>query len=48
VGVDKLGSYGRISAIESQTYEDPMILAMNLFLDPEENRNCLIEQIGFT
>ena len=29
--IDRLGSYGRIQTIESQTYEDPMILAMNLF-----------------
>ncbi|MGD8521487.1 MAG: serine protein kinase PrkA, partial [Desulfobacterales bacterium] len=34
--LDKLGNYGKIKAIESQTYEDPMILAMNLFEDPEE------------
>ena len=31
--MDKLGNYGRITTIESQTYEDPMILAMNLFED---------------
>jgi serine protein kinase len=29
-GLDKLGGYGKITTIESQTYEDPMILAMNL------------------
>ena len=29
-GLDKLGSYGNIKTIESQTYEDPMVLAMNL------------------
>ncbi|HSM73144.1 MAG TPA: serine protein kinase PrkA, partial [Desulfobacterales bacterium] len=33
-GLDKIGSYGRIATIESQTYEDPAILAMNLFDDP--------------
>ncbi len=43
VGMDRLGSYGRIRAIESQTYEDPMILAMNLFEDPEQNREFLAE-----
>jgi hypothetical protein len=37
-GMDTMGSYGRISMIESQTYEDPMILAMNLFDDPERTR----------
>jgi len=30
VGLDKLSSYGNIKIIESQTYEDPMVLAMNL------------------
>src|SRR6056297_1552493 len=29
--LDRLGSYGQIKSIESQTYEDPMVLAMNLF-----------------
>ncbi len=28
--LDKVGKYGKITTIESQTYEDPMILAMNL------------------
>jgi serine protein kinase len=30
INLDKLGSYGNIKTIESQTYEDPMVLAMNL------------------
>jgi serine protein kinase len=42
-----MGSYGRISMIESQTYEDPMILAMNLFDDPEENKAYLSREFGF-
>ena len=29
VNLQELGTYGRITAIESQTYEDPMVLAMN-------------------
>jgi serine protein kinase len=41
VGLDKLGSYGRIKTIESQTYEDPMILAMNLFEDPDRSKAYL-------
>jgi len=45
--LDKFNGYGRISTIESQTYEDPMILAMNLFDDPEDSANFLAEQIGF-
>ena len=44
----KLENYGRIATIESQTYEDPMILGMNLFEDPDQNRNFLAKQIGFS
>ncbi len=46
--LEKLGHYGKISTIESQTYEDPMILAMNLFDDPDQNREFLAKQIGFS
>jgi serine protein kinase len=46
--MDRTGSYGRIKAIESQTYEDPMILAMNLFDDPDENREYLAREAGFS
>jgi serine protein kinase len=46
--LDKTGSYGKISTIESQTYEDPMILGMNLFDDPDKNREFLAQQIGFS
>ncbi|MBU0517883.1 serine protein kinase PrkA [bacterium] len=35
--LDKLGGYGRITSIESQTFEDPMILAMNLHESRDEN-----------
>ncbi|WP_429884293.1 serine protein kinase PrkA [Geoalkalibacter halelectricus] len=48
VGMDRLGSYGKIAQIESQTYEDPMILAMNLFDDPAENRRWLAEKGKFS
>jgi serine protein kinase len=44
----KLGNYGKIKTIESQTYEDPMILAMNLFEDSEENKAYLAKMIGFS
>jgi serine protein kinase len=47
-GVDKLGGYGKITSIESQTFEDPMIMAMNLFETEEENRKFLAEKIGFS
>ncbi|MFA6923169.1 MAG: hypothetical protein WC223_02850 [Bacteroidales bacterium] len=33
----QLGGYGKITSIESQTFEDPMILAMNLFETKAEN-----------
>ncbi len=34
--LDKLGNYGKITKIESQTFEDPMILALNLFDNLDE------------
>ena len=46
--MDLLGTYGRINTIESQTYEDPMILAMNLFDDPDETKTHLAQEIGFS
>ena len=46
-GMGELGNYGRITAIESQTYEDPMILAMNLFDTPGENKQFLEKEFGF-
>jgi serine protein kinase len=46
--LDKFGHYGKIKTIESQTYEDPMILAMNLFEDQEENKSYLAKTIGFS
>ncbi|WP_136515458.1 serine protein kinase PrkA [Geomonas edaphica] len=45
--MDQMGNYGRIREIDSETYEDPMILAMNLFEDPEESRRFIGEQ-GFS
>ncbi|MDD3685174.1 MAG: hypothetical protein PHE56_00270 [Bacteroidales bacterium] len=44
--LDKIGGYGKITSIESQTYEDPMILAMNLFEEKDENKNYL-KKLGF-
>lgn len=46
--MDKLGGYGRITTIESQTYEDPMILTMNLFEDPDENKTYLSKNAEFS
>ena len=48
LNLDKFGNYGKISTVESQTYEDPMILAMNLFEDPEKNKEFLAKQVGFS
>jgi serine protein kinase len=46
--LDRLGTYGRISSVESQTYEDPMILAMNLFDFTDDNKTFLAKEIGFS
>jgi serine protein kinase len=46
--LDRLGTYGRITTVESQTYEDPMILAMNLFDLPDDNQTFLSREIGFS
>ena len=48
LNMDKLESYGKITSIESQTYEDPMILALNLFEDMEDNKTYLSKEIGFS
>lgn len=47
-GLDQLGHYGRISVIDSQTYEDPMVLAMNLFESPADSRGYLAEKGNFS
>jgi serine protein kinase len=46
--LDRLGTYGRITTVESQTYEDPMILAMNLFELPDDNKTFLTREMGFS
>jgi serine protein kinase len=46
--ISKIGSYGKIDTIESQTYEDPMILAMNLVDDLDENREFLAREFSFS
>jgi len=45
--VDLIGRYGKIDRIESQTYEDPMVLAMNLFEDKDDSKN-FISKLGYT
>ena len=44
--LDRLGTYGRISWIESQTYEDPLVLAMNLTESRADNRAFLQTKAG--
>lgn len=47
-GIDKLdGKYGKIKEIESQTFEDPMILALNLYGNKGEGLEKLLER-GFS
>ena len=44
VNLDQLGSYGNIKVIESQTYEDPMILAMNIHESRSESEQYLVRR----
>ncbi|MFO7749807.1 MAG: serine protein kinase PrkA [Desulfobacteraceae bacterium] len=46
--LDRLEGYGRIKTAESQTYEDPMILAMALFETREETRKYLAKNFNFS
>ena len=39
--LDKLGGYGKINFIESQTYEDPMIMAMSLGETKDQSKEIL-------
>jgi serine protein kinase len=48
INMDQLDGYGRLKVIESQTYEDPMILAMNLFEETDESQKYLAEKAGFS
>ncbi|PIR70532.1 MAG: serine protein kinase [Candidatus Niyogibacteria bacterium CG10_big_fil_rev_8_21_14_0_10_42_19] len=46
VNMDKLGLYGNIKVVQSQTFEDPMILAMNLFGSGDMSKEYL-SKAGF-
>src|SRR5208283_386536 len=48
VHLDKLGGYGKIGTIQSQTFEDPVILAMNLFESRDEGKEFLAAQGDFS
>jgi serine protein kinase len=39
--LNEIGNYGKIKSIESQTFEDPMVLAMNLFQHKDESISYL-------
>jgi serine protein kinase len=47
-GLEKLGHYGRINVIDSQTYEDPLILGMNLLPTVDASRRFLADTAGLT
>ncbi len=44
--LDRLGAYGKLVEIESQTYEDPMILALN-FAETPELSMAYLGKLGF-
>ncbi len=46
-GLSQLGTYGKLNSVESQTYEDPMVLAMNLLGSREESL-AYLSQAGFS
>ncbi|MBU1193750.1 MAG: serine protein kinase PrkA [Proteobacteria bacterium] len=48
VDLEKLGGYGKIQFIESQTYEDPMILAMSLCETKDQSIEFLAKKFKFT
>lgn len=47
INMDVIGGYGNIRTIQSQTFEDPMIFAMNLFGSKDESKEFLAKT-GFT
>ena len=48
INLEELGTYIKIPFLESQTYEDPMIFAMNLFENRDENIKYLCDNFGFS
>lgn len=43
--LDTIGGYGKLTTIESQTFEDPMVLAMNLYEEGDKNE-AYLAQLG--
>ena len=48
INLDQIGGYGKINFIESQTYEDPMILAMSLCETQNESKEFFSKKFKFT
>jgi len=48
MNLDQLGGYGKINFIESQTYEDPMILAMSLCETNDQSKEYFSKKFKFT
>ncbi|MBF0377922.1 MAG: serine protein kinase PrkA [Desulfamplus sp.] len=46
--LDEIEGYGKIKVIESQTYEDPMILAMNIMETKAQSKEYLAKQFKFS
>lgn len=47
INMDQIEGYGKIATIESQTYEDPLILSMNLDESLDKSRELLGSTYGF-
>lgn len=46
--IDRLENYGKIRIIQSQTFEDPVVLAMNLFPTRQDSMAYLSGNFGFS
>jgi serine protein kinase len=46
--MERLGAYGKIKLIQSQTFEDPVVLAMNLMESKERNKEHLAKLGAFS
>ncbi len=46
--IDRLENYGKMRVIQSQTFEDPLILAMNLFPSKKDGMAYLAGTFGFS
>ncbi len=48
VNLEEIDAYKNFKFIESQTYEDPMVLAMNLLESPNESKEYLCKVLGLS